>query len=332
LNPIRLARDALARRLPPRSSKGGLIVRGNAILGLIRQTLEKWYADNPFQMGAALAYYALFSLAPLVLIAIAVAGAIFGESAARAELALKLEDAVGPNVASAIQESIRHTANSKADGLAAAFGVVMLMVSAAGTFGQLQSGLNVIWGVQARPDRGWLETIKDRIWPFTVVLCFGALLLLSLILSTTISALSMSFHTLALPSGLFVWRAIDWTITFGLITIFFAIIYRLLPDVEIAWRDVWVGAVATAILFGVGKYLIGLYIAKSSWISAYGAAGSLVVVLLWVFYSSQIFLIGAEFTYIWARRNGKSLIALGRAIPKSKESAYAHNDTTVMPR
>jgi membrane protein len=201
----------------------------------------------------------------------------------------------------------------------------MLLLGATAVFAQLQDALNTIWRVKPREGRAWLGVIKDRFWTFMIVLSIGFLLLGSLLISIGLSAVT-EFLPAAYHPNLYFWRALDWLVSFGLVTTLFAMIYKLLPDVELEWRDVWVGAAVTAVLFTIGRYLIGLYLAHSSWISAYGAAGSLVIVLLWVYYSSQVFLFGAEFTYVWANESGKPLVPRANAEPATEE-ARARQET-----
>lgn len=287
---------------------------------LMRKTFQGWYADNTFQHGAALAYYAVFSLAPVMIIAIAVVSLVFGDQAARGHIADQISETVGPRVASAIQDMLKHTSEAGSSQLATIVSVVLLITSATAVFSQLQQSLNAVWGVQAKPDRSWWATIQDRLWSFVVMLGVGFLLLISLILSTVLSAFTKFLNPNLLPGSLFLWQISQMLISLGFITVLFAMIYKLLPDVKIGWRDVWVGAAATAVLFIIGEHLIAFYLAQSSWISAYGAAGSLVVVLLWVFYSSQIFLLGAEFTQVYASNYGRPLVAEDRAEPVTQEA------------
>jgi membrane protein len=192
---------------------------------------------------------------------------------------------------------------------------IILILGATSVFAQLQQSLNTIWRVKPKEGRGLLGVLKDRFWTFTVVLGIGFLLLVSLVLSAGLAALAQFLSGTRLGDALGVWRGINWLIDFGLITLLFAMMYKLLPDTKIDWEDVWIGAAVTALLFNVGKYLIGLYLGQASWISAYGAAGSLVLVLLWVYYSSQIVLFGAEFTRIYACRRGKPLVPTPNAEP-----------------
>jgi YihY family inner membrane protein len=204
--------------------------------------------------------------------------------------------------------------------LATLFGMTILFFGATSVFAQLQDALNTIWGVKPADETTWTSAIKDRLWSFAVVLGIGFLLLVSLVLSAALAAAAQFLTPSTLPGGAYLWQALNWFVSFGLVALLFALIYKLLPDAQIEWSDVWVGAAVTALLFACGKYLIGLYLGRSTWISAYGAAGSLVVVLLWVYYSSQIFLFGAEFTYVYANQAGKPLRPKRNAEPVTEEA------------
>lgn len=269
---------------------------------MFQQTYHEWSADRAPRLGAALAYYAVFSLAPLLVIAIAVASLVFGEQAAQGELVQQIEGAIGPKAAEAIQEMLKHTHTSGGSVLAASLGIALLFFGASGVFVELQDSLDTVWKVRPRPDRGFFNMVRDRLLSFTIVLGTGFLLLGSLIVSTTLSAL----HEF-LASDATVWQTVNSLISFALVMLLFALIFKLLPDATVAWRDVWVGAALTALLFTVGKYLIGLYLGHSSTTTAFGAAGSLALVLMWVYYSAQIFLFGAEFTRVYALRRGASI-------------------------
>ncbi|MBM4067660.1 MAG: YihY/virulence factor BrkB family protein [Planctomycetes bacterium] len=309
-------------------------MKWTGFLELTKETLREWYHDNTCQLGAALAYYSVFSLAPLLLIAIAIAGAVFGDEAARGHVSSEISNAVGPRVADAIQAILQQSSETGSGMVATILSVVVLLISATALFSQLQQALNFVWGVKTRSGRGWWLTIKDRFWSFAVVLGVGLLLLVSLVVSTALSALTTFLTPADLPGEIYLWKAIDWLISFGFITLLFAMVYKLLPDVEMAWRDVWVGAAATAALFSIGKFLIGLYLTHSSWISAYGAAGSLVVVLIWVYYSSQIFLLGAEFTQVYARTYGHPQLREDRAevVTKNRTARKGIADLAVTDR
>jgi membrane protein len=291
-----------------------------AVPNLLKAAFWRWWGDNTFQLGAALAYYTVFSLAPVVLIALAIAGLFFEEKTARAELLREINNnnTVGSRVGQAIGSIMEYAQDKGTGKFATAVSLVILFFGATSVFAQLQDALNTIWGVKRKQGTGWWTTLRDRFWSFTVVLGIGFLLLVSLVLSAALSALAGLVTRFDLPGGVYLWQGLNWLVSFGLITLLFAMIYKLLPDAKIEWGDVWVGAAVTALLFALGKYLMGLYLGRSSWISAYGAAGSLIVVLIWVYYSSQIFLFGAEFTYVYASGTSKPLVP--------KENAEAATD------
>jgi membrane protein len=264
---------------------------------LLKCAVKRFIAKDTFTMGAALAYYTAFSLAPLLIIAVAIAGLIFGEQAAQGYLSTELQGALGETVAKAVEEMVKNARQSGDGAFASVIGLIVLLFGAGGVFGQLQTSLNAIWDVPPTSSGLW-QFLRARFLSFGMVLGICFLLLVSLIASTAISALSKS-----LPLGTaFMAQAINQVLSFAAITALFALIYRILPDRHIDWQDVGLGAAFTALLFTVGKYLIGLYLGKGSATSAFGAAGSLAVILLWVYYASQILLFGAQFTYARAMR------------------------------
>jgi len=270
---------------------------------LTRESVSQWSEDYASSMGAALAYYTIFSIAPLLVIAIAVAGFFFGEDAARGEIFGQLRGLIGDEGATAIQGLVRSASQPGKDALAAVIGAITLLLGATTVFGELQSDLDRIWGVPKPKDAGIWGMLRGRLLSFGMILGVGFLLLVSLVVSAAVSALGHFW------SGWFVgWEValqlINFVVGFAIITGLFAMIYKLLPRCDIGWKDVWVGAAVTSLLFSIGKLLIGLYLGKSSVASGFGAAGSLVIVLLWVYYSSQIFLLGAEFTKTYAFRHG----------------------------
>jgi membrane protein len=294
------------------------------IFGMLKAAFWRWLDDNPFRLGAALAYYTVFSIAPVVLIALGVAGFFFEEQTSRAALLREINDTVGSQVADAIESIVQFNRKTGTGTFATVVGIVVLVGGATTVFAQLQDALNTVWRVKPKKETGWLRMIKDRFWSFTVVLGIGFLLLVSLVLSAVLGALGHFLAPSALPGGVYLWNGVNWVIWFGLVTLLFALIFKLLPAVEIKWRDVWVGAAVTAVLFALGKHLIGLYLGQSAWISGYGAAGSLVIVLLWVYYSSQILLFGAEFTYVYANWAGKPLVVKKHAELLSTEEQIRH--------
>ena len=271
---------------------------------MFRQMFQAWSDDYVPSMGAALAYYTMFSLAPLLLIVIAIAGLVFGEDAARGEIAAQLRLLMGDGSAMAVQDllvSVRKPASGVA---ATVVGVVLLLVGATSVFGELQDTLNRIWKVPTSSVAGgWIMLVRSRILSFGMVLAMGFLLVVSLLVSAALSVTARWWGPLFGEWQLLATVADAFT-SFVVVAALFAYIYKTMPSVHIQWGDVWVGAVVTASLFTFGKLLIGLYLGHSGVVSGFGAAGSLVVVMLWVYYSAQIFLIGAVFTWIYANTYG----------------------------
>lgn len=255
-------------------------------------------------MGAALAYYTLFSLAPLLLIVISVAGLVFGEAAARGEIQAQLDALMGQRGAMAVQDLLA-SVHQPAMGLAATLlGVALLALGATSVFAELQDALDRIWRVPAQVrDNSWLRLVRSRLLSYGVILALGFLLTVSLVASAVLSALGRALDPL-LGSWNTIVEAVNAASSFTLAAVVFALIFKVMPRVQVQWKDVWIGALFTAALFSLGKLLIGLYIARSAVASGFGAAGSLVVVLLWVYWSAQILMIGAEFTWVWANQYG----------------------------
>ena len=283
---------------------------------LARRTVEAWTEDYAPSMGAALSYYALFSIAPLLLIVIGVAGFFFGEEAARGEMFGQLAALIGAQGARAIEGLVASARQPQSGVLAMLVGTALLIGGASTVFGELQNALDRIWRAPARKEsKGWWKLLRTRVLSFGMILGIAFLLMVSLVLSAAVSALGRWW-------GL---QFADLALSFALTTVLFAMIYKVIPRVRIAWRDVWVGAAVTAGLFAVGKWLIGLYIGKSSVTSAFGAAGSLVVLMLWVYYSAQIFLLGAEFTRLYAQEHGSRLAPAARVTTHIRVQAAANS-------
>lgn len=279
--------------------------------GLFAEAAREWLADNAARIGAALAFYATFAAAPLLIICTAVAGMIFGEEAARGELLRQLTELVGKDAAQFLQSTLASASQPRTTLWATIAGVAVMAVGAAGLFGELQGALNAIWNVQTRTGRGWMGFVADRFLSFAMVLGTALLLLASLVVTTTLSTVSAQFE----HSPLTAWAIIiNPFLSFVLITILFAMMYRYLPDAVIAWSDVWLGAFVTSILFNVGKYAIGVYLAHSAVSSAYGAAGSLAALLIWLYYAAQVFLYGAELTQVYAKKFGSGIIPAENAV------------------
>jgi membrane protein len=267
----------------------------------------KWADDRGGRMGAALAYYTIFSLAPLLVIAIAVAGMVFGSDAAQGKIVGQLQDLVGEEAGKAIQAMLANASHPGSGIIATVIGVVVMIVGAMGVFNELHDDLNTIWQVQPKPGQTLWRIARDQLLSFVMVLFIALLLLTALVASTAVSTTEGFLNErVGLHIGA-AGRAVNYVLTLGVMTLLFAMIYRILPDVEIPWGDVWLGAVVTALLFSFGKYLIGLYLSYSTINAAYGAAGSLVVLLAWTYYSAQIFLFGAQLTQVYATRYGSKM-------------------------
>jgi membrane protein len=274
----------------------------HALWRLFWDTAKAWNDFSASRKGAALAYYTIFSLAPILIIAIAVAGIFFGAEAARGEIVGQISGLLGPDAARAIQTMIESASKPGAGITATIIGIATLLIGATTALAELKSDLDEVWGVP--PDRrsGLMYMIRTRLLSFGLILSLGFLLLVSLALSAFLAALARTWGGNDATSILL--QIVNFVVSFGLVTALFAMIYKMLPSFKIAWHDVIIGAVVTALLFSIGKFLIGMYLGNSAIASSYGAAGSVILVLVWVYYSTQIFLFGAEFTRVYAYRYG----------------------------
>ena len=281
---------------------------------LLKETFAEWNTDKASRLAAALAYYAIFSLAPLLIIAIAIAGAVFGEEAAKGEIVEQLQGLVGREGAQFIQIAIENASKPNQGTIASIISVVVLLFGASGLFAQLQDALNTIWEVQPKPGRGLVGILRDRFLSFLMVLGVGFLLIVSLILSAALGAFVDYFGNF-LPGISFLLQFANFIISFAITTVLFGLIYKVLPDVEITWSDVWIGAMITSLLFSFGRFLLGMYLGNSSFSSTYGAAGSVVILLAWVNYAAQILFFGAEFTQVYARKYGSRIVPAKNAVP-----------------
>jgi membrane protein len=273
------------------------------IWALIKAAASSWLADYAPSMGAALAYYTIFSIAPLLLIVISVAGLVFGEDAARGAIVSQLQGLMGADAAKAV-EGLLASVNKPSQGIVSTIiGIVLLLVGATTVFGELQDALDRIWRAPARKSSGLWGLLRARVLSFGLILGVGFLLMASLVLSAALAALGKWWAPLFGGWDVLL-QAVNFIVSFGLVTVIFAMIYKIMPRVRIGWRDVWLGAAVTALLFAIGKSLIGLYLGRSSFASGFGAAGSLILLLVWMYYSAQIFLLGAAFTRVYARTFG----------------------------
>ena len=285
------------------------------MLSLFKQTASEWMEDDAPSLGAALAYYTVFSLAPLMTIAIAIAGFFLGKEAAQGQIFDELRGLLGAEGGKAVEEMVQSANTQPTAGVVATIiSVIMLLFGASGVFGQLQASLNAIWGVKAKPGRGVLGMIKDRLLSFGFILVVGFLLLVSLLLTAGMALMADWIGGL-MPGSEALAFILNIVLSLSMITLLFATIFKFLPDAKIAWHDVWIGAFLTALLFTIGKFALGIYLGKSGVASSYGAAGSLIVLLLWVYYSSQILFFGAEFTQVYANRFGSRVAPADNAVP-----------------
>lgn len=276
---------------------------------LTRDAVAAWIEDFAPSMGAALAYYTIFSLAPMLIIVIAIAGFFFGQDAAQGAIVVQLRDLMGDTGASAVEGLLKSASEPGQGIIAATLGILTLMIGATAVFGELQSALNRIWKVPAEKERsGIWALVRTRMLSFGMVMGLGFMLLISLVLSAVLAALGKWWGDI-LGSWSIVLQLLNLAISFIVITGLFAMIYKFMPRARIPWRDVWVGSVVTALLFTIGKTLIGLYLGKTNMASGFGAAGSLVILLVWIYYSAQIFLLGAEFTWVFAQQHGSQSAA-----------------------
>ncbi len=280
------------------------------MFGLLKQTFHEWSEDGASRLAAALAYYTTFSLAPLLILVIAIAGLIGGRQAAQNQTMTQVQDLLGPQGRQFVQGMIENASQPRTGITATIVGLVTLLFGALGVFTDLQSSLNTIWDVKPKPAQGLWDGVKrfivDRLLSFAMVLGIGFLLLASLVISAVLSAVG-GYIGNTWPLGNIWPQVINFGISFLVVMALFAMIFKFLPEVEIAWKDVWLGAAFTALLFTIGKLLIGLYLGKSRIGSVYGAAGSLAILLLWIYYSAQILFFGAEFTQVYANRYGSKI-------------------------
>ncbi|HVA47476.1 MAG TPA: YihY/virulence factor BrkB family protein [Pirellulales bacterium] len=270
---------------------------------VIKQTFVEWQEDNVPRLGAALAFYSVFSLAPGLIITLALAGAIWGPDAAQGKLAAELETLIGSDVAAYLQDLADHIHRSQGGVFAALISGVLLFFGATGAVVGLKDALNTVWGVVDTSHGVWWSLLRDRLLSVALVLATGLLLLASVVLTSFLQGMSER-AALQFPISFPTAVIINWVVSFTVISLLFALIFTILPDVELGWRDVLVGSAVTSVLFLIGRELIAFYLGRFSFTSTYGTAGSLVAVLLWVYYSAQILLLGAEFTQVYARRYG----------------------------
>ena len=287
---------------------------------LLKETFQEWQADKASRIAAALAYYTVFSISPLLVIAIAIAGAFIGDSTAQELITTQITSLAGEDAVKPVLMALNNMSQPQVRGVASLVSIAVLLLGASGIFAQLQDALNTVWKVKPQPGQGILPFIRKRVSSFFMVIAIGFLSILSLILSAVVSTLSrfdinswlQKFGVYipyidSLRSSAVVWESIDFIVSLGLMTFIFCLMFKYVPDVKIAWKDVFIGSLITALLFLFGKFLLGVYLSGGSLGSAYGAAGSLIVLLAWIYYSAQIILLGAEFTQVYARLYGRKI-------------------------
>ena len=277
------------------------------VWNLTSETAIEWKEDGASRLAAALAYYTIFSLAPLLIIVIAVAGFFFGETQARGEIFHQMQTLMGPSGADYLKTLLDKSWDPSSGLIATVIGFIMLLVGATGAFAQLQDALNLIWDAEPRKGNTIWLILRQRLLSFSLVLTIGFLMMVSLVLSAALSAASKYLFYMV-PDYFPLINLLNWFVSFVVTTGLFAAIYKILPDAQVRWKNVWLGAAVASLLFSIGRYFIGLYLGQGSFGSVYGAAGSFVVILLWVYYSAQILFFGAEFTWVCARHDSSGVL------------------------
>lgn len=274
---------------------------------IIGDIVKGFEHDHPMLYSASIAFYMIFSMPALLIFTVLIAGTIFGEQAAQGQLFYYMEDFVGTQSAEQIQNIIKNAAIDEAGYIARVIGIATLTFSATTVFVNVQLALNEIWGVRAKPQKGWLKLIIDRLFSFAIIIILGVLLITSILVDTILDSYQDLLTRIFSDYTIYLLQLISKVVSTTIVTVVFAIMFKLLPDAKVRWKDVWVGAIFTTVLFVIGKELISIYLGNSSFSSTYGAAGSLVIILVWIYYSAVIFLIGAEFTKAYSQRVGKEI-------------------------
>jgi membrane protein len=290
---------------------------------LLKSTYGQWNERDPFSNSATIAYYTIFSLPGLLVIIINLAGYFFGQEAVTNQISAQINDMIGTGTAKDVESIIAKASENKGSTLASIIGIATLLFGATGVFYKLQQILNQMWEVKPQPKQKFLKLIRDRIFSFGLILVVGFLMLISLVISAGLSAVRDWVVGYLSESLVIVFRAVDIIVSLGIITLLFAAIYKFLPDARIRWKDVWIGATLTAILFVIAKFALGFYFGNADPASTYGAAGSVILIMLWVTYAGMILLFGAEFTQVYATRFGKKIEPTEGAVSTSKETVHS---------
>lgn len=274
---------------------------------LLKNTISEFNDDNAIKLSASLSYYTIFAIPPLMIIIITLCGFFFGKDAVTGELYGQINRLVGNDAAIQIQNAIKNVELSDSNAFAAIFGGVMLLIGASGVFAEIQSSINFIWGLKAKPNKGFKKFIQNRLMSFSMIVSVGFLLLVSLLVNSVMDLLSAKLRSYFQEGTIYIFYVLNLLLVFAIITLLFTIIFRTLPDGKIRWKDAFIGSSFTAVLFMVGKFAIGLYLGNSTVASVYGAAGSIIIILVWVYYSAIILYFGAEFTKVYAKAYGGSI-------------------------
>lgn len=275
---------------------------------ILRQAVDEFLNDNGMKLSASLSYYTIFSLGPVLMIVIALAGIFFGKEAVQGKIYYQINGMVGDEAALQIQEIIKNIEQSQESSSGAIFGIVILIIGATGVFTEIQDSINYIWSIKAKPKRGYLRLLFNRFISFSLIIGFGFILMVSLILHALIDLLYEKLARYFEDTFLFVFQGINYVLLFGIISVLFTVIFKVLPDARVRWRDAYVGAAFTSVLFLIGKFAIGFYLGNSNVSATFGAAASLIILLLWVYYTSIILFFGAEFTKIYTLNFGGGIV------------------------
>lgn len=306
-------------RRPDASWRERLIRMG----ALLKETGAQWSEDEAARLAASLALYTMLSIAPLLVIAVSIAGLVFGDEAARGQISQQLNTVVGPQAGQAIEGLVANANAPRSGIISTVIGLAVVLIGASGVFGELQSALNRIWEVKPKPGRGIRGFLRDRFFSFAMVMGVAFLLLVSLIVSALLAGFTGVFKGYIPYPAL--WEAFNTLVSIGVTALLFTLIFKLVPDVKVAWRDVWFGGLVTAVAFAVGRVALSWYVGRSATVSPFGAAGSLVALIVWVYYSAQILFMGAEFAQVWATHYGSRIVPTPNAVPI--DAAEAPSDT-----
>lgn len=282
--------------------------------GILKETFNGFMADKGLKLSASLSYYTIFSLAPLLLLIISLAGAFFGKEASEGRIFYEINELIGSQAAMQVQQIISNLELSGKTTLSVIIGAVTLVIGATSIFGEIQDSINLIWKVKAKPQKGWLKLVKDRLLSGSIIIGLGFLLIVTLIVNGVLVALNDILKSYFPDFTIVLFNGINIVVSFLVITVLFGVIFKVLPDAKIAWKDVRAGAFFTACLFMLGRYVIGLYIVTTGAGSPYGAAGSIIIILLWVYYTAAILYFGAEFTRAYANANGAQIVPAEYAV------------------